>query len=149
MPVYIRSTKGNLTIRRSEPTPMRLDDLASRLGPRLAPIRHALDAEADLAVVVADRVSDGDACVLIATRSAVHVSCLGSESGPRPATERTSWVSVRVSPMCLEPGGPSYRCEVLVGEARFIATTDATAPAGVEAFHDEVVRRGTPWHYGG
>lgn len=137
---------------------MRLDDLAERIGAEVRSIRQALKDESDIAVVVADRVADGDECVLVATRTGVLVSCVGG-GGPR-ADQRTTpspWASVRVSPLHVERrshvgsvGSDTrrYGCDVLVGEAWFrLAAADDDGPSGIEAFHDEIVRRGTPWHY--
>lgn len=145
-------------LRRKEPLPVRLDDLAERLGPRLRPIRQALQDESDIAVVVADSVSDGDACVLVATRAGVHVSCFGGDAAREArAATATPWASVRVSPLHVERrssggSGPAdarrYGCDVLVGDACFrLVADDDGGPSGIEAFHDEIVRRGTPWHY--
>lgn len=137
---------------------MRLDDLADRIGPQLEPIRQSLQDESDIAVVVADRVEDGDRCVLVATRAGVHVRCFGG--GATRASQRTTptpWASVRVSPLQVERrthGGSApvetkrYGCDVVVGDASFrLAADDDGGPSGIEAFHDEIVRRGTPWHY--
>jgi hypothetical protein len=145
---------GTTATRRAEPVPVRLDDLTAHLGTRLAPIRDSLESEGDLAVVMADRIADGDRCVIVVTRSAVHVSCFGADAtGPDEPAIRIPWAAVRVSPMRLDPdarrhGTQRYACEVLVGDARFQVVADpAGEPTGVEAFHDEIVRRGTPWHY--
>lgn len=135
---------------------MRLDDLADRIGARLGPIRQSLQDESDIAVVVADRVEDGDECVLVATRAGVHVRCLGAARADQRTTP-TPWASVRVSPLHVERrthGGSApvetkrYGCDVVVGDTCFrLAADEDGGPSGIEAFHDEIVRRGTPWHY--
>ncbi len=143
--MHIRPSTRNLQVRaRSEPVPLRLDDLSAHLGTRLAPIRDALESEADIAVVMADREGDGDTCVLVATRSSVHVSCTGNA-----ATQRSPWAAVRVSPIRAAGRDESrLGCEVMVEDVRFMVAGDsADGSAAIQAFHDEIVRRGTPWHY--
>lgn len=138
---------------------MHLDDLTERLGSRIDAIREDLGGVGDLAVIVAHGEEDGDDFVLIATRAGVYVSPLWPADRPRTSDVCgwTGWSQVRVSPVRLDgrqvdgrqdPARASHSCTVVVGEARFIASADG--PSGqqaVDGFHDEVVRRGTPWHY--
>lgn len=149
------------TGRATERPPMRLDDLAERLGPRVEDIRGDLGDVGDLAVVLAHDDHGGDDFVLVATKAGMFVSYLwpvdqhpGSAAG---VCGWTGWTRVRVSPVRMDtrvaggqrdPEQASHSCTVVVGDATFIASADGTdGRQAVDAFHDEVVRRGTPWHY--
>lgn len=147
------------TGRASERPPMHLDDLTERLGSRIDAIRRDLDGADDLAVVVAHGEQDDRDAVLIATRAGVYVSPLWpADRSPRNTIGGwTGWTQVRVSPVRVDgrpsggrqdPALATCSCTVVVGDARFIVSADG--PSGLQAvdgFHDEVVRRGTPWHY--
>jgi hypothetical protein len=143
--MHIRPSTRDLHVRsRSEPVPLRLDDLCARLGPGLASIRAALESEDEIACVMADREGDGATCVLVATRSSVHVCCPATG-----ATQRSPWAAVRVSPIRVARRDEGrLGCEITVEDVRFTVAGDgADGSAGIQAFHDEIVRRGTPWHY--
>jgi hypothetical protein len=155
------SVKGQMGWRQHDRSPMHLDDLAERLGSRVDPIREALAGDVDLAVVVAHDLIDGDDFVLVATRRGVHVRHLWPD-GPHPLLPSrhpgvAPWATVRVSPVRSEGwqvhgvernGLATHSCEVRIGGTAFLVAANGTAGRwAVDGFHDEVVRRGTPWHY--
>lgn len=157
-----RTAKGHAGwTRQRERQPMHLDDLEQRLGGQVAPIRAALAGETDLAVVLAHDPTDGDDVVLVATRRGLHVRqlCPDASLDTRPTREPSvaPWATVRVSPVRIEgwraPGTQpdaraTHSCEVRVGQTLFHVSADGLpGQAAVDSFHDEVVRRGTPWHY--
>jgi hypothetical protein len=42
----------------------------------------------------------------------------------------------------------THSCELRIGSTAFlVAANGASGRWAVDGFHDEVVRRGTPWHY--
>jgi hypothetical protein len=44
----------------------------------------------------------------------------------------------------------THSCDVRVDGLVFVVAADGPSGLGaIRAFHDEVVRRGTPWHYPG
>ena len=153
----IKGTPGRSAVRE----PMRLGDLIDRLGPRVDDIRECLGGEADLAVVLGHDVRDGDDVVLIATRTGVHVSLLWPDEdhallgAARPGW--ANWRSVRVSPVHTEgwqvagqghDAQATHTCQVLIEDVEFLVSANGAAgQQAVDGFHDEVVRRGTPWHY--
>jgi hypothetical protein len=133
------------------PAPQCLDDIADRIGSGLDALRATLGGELEIAVAVARDASDREV-VLVATRTGLRV-------WPRlPGDARhdvTSWPRVRVSPVRQDHGAvhaerASHSCDVRVDELTFVVSADGPSTLGaVRAFHDEVVRRGTPWHYPG
>jgi hypothetical protein len=140
---------------------MRLDDLSERLGARIEVIRDALAGEPDIAVALAHDLRDGDDYVLVATRSGVHVRYLWPED-QHPLLTQVSpgvigWASVRVSPLRSEgwqvagrtdPALATHTCEVRIDDLAFLVSANgASGQQAVVGFHDEVVRRGTPWHH--
>ncbi|MBX3028555.1 MAG: hypothetical protein KF809_00210 [Chloroflexi bacterium] len=126
-----------------------MDDLEGRLGSEVTTIRTSLGADEDITVVIAQcRQADGEVA-LVATRSGVLVHPLGDTTIPDLPDARARWATVRVSPVVATPEDdvPSCWCEVRVGDDPYLVTgSGADGCAAVEAFHDEVVRRGTPWH---
>ena len=141
--------------RANERPPMRLDDLSDRLGPSADAIRDALGGETDIAVALAHDL-DGDDYVLVATRAGVHVRYLSPVAqDQQPGVVR--WASVRVSPLNSDgrhvegqerPAPGTHACEVRIDGVAFLVSGDTTAGRqGAVGFHDEVVRRGTPWHH--
>ena len=150
--------KGAATWRRSQDgqVPLRLDDLAERIGSQLVAIRDSLAGEEDIAVVVAHDPSDDD-FVLVATRSGLRVWPIGPGAGRQGRL--AAWPMVRVTPVRSDGGWhrgardselEKHSCEVLVEGATFhIAAEGAAGQGSISGFHDEVVRRGTPWHYPG
>jgi hypothetical protein len=150
--------KGAATWRRGQdgPAALRLDDLAERIGSQLSAIRDALAGEQDIAVALAHGPS-GDDYVLVATRSGLRVWRIGP--GAAPHADLTAWPMVRVTPVrsdggwsrgTRDSGLETHSCEVRVDSATFRIAADGAAGQGtISSFHDEVVRRGTPWHYPG
>ena len=155
------AAKGQTRWTRTDQQPMRLEDLAERLGPRLSLLRDALEGQTDIAVVLAHDVRDGDDFVLVATRSGVYVGYLWPEAqhallgSVRPGY--ATWASVRVSPVRSEGWQvtgdaqaelATYACEVRIDGAALLVTANGVTGLGaVAGFHDEVIRRGTPWHH--
>jgi hypothetical protein len=147
--------KGVPTWRRhpDDPIPQRLEDLAMRIGPDVAALREALGGELEIAVAFARDPSDREV-VLVATRTGIRV-------WPRlpgdPCPDLTTWPRVRVSPVrrsghreAVLAERETHSCDVRVDELTFVVIGDGPSGLGaVRAFHDEVVRRGTPWHYPG
>jgi hypothetical protein len=150
--------KGAATWRRGQdgPPALRLDDLAERIGSQLDTIRDGLDGEEDIAVVLAHDLANVDH-VLVATRSGLRVWRIGP--GVAAQVQLTAWPMVRVTPLrsdggwtrgARDSGLETHSCEVRVGGATFRIAADGAAGQGtISGFHDEVVRRGTPWHYPG
>jgi hypothetical protein len=140
---------------------MRLADLEERLGTRVGPIREALAGEADLAVALAHDLVDGDDFVLVATRRGVHVRHLWPDAPhallPTSHPGLAPWSTVRASPVRSEGWQvqgqeqnalSTHTCEVRIGAAVFLVSANGTPGQwAVDGFHDEVIRRGTPWHY--
>ncbi len=154
-------------MREKDRPPMRLDDLVERLGERVDPIREALGGDTDLAVVLAHALPDGADFVLVATKGGMHVRYLCPDASDAPdavdaqrpvlGPDVVPWSSVRVSPVRTEgwqdhsserAAGATHSCEVRIGEVAFVVSAVGTTGRwAVDGFHDEVVRRGTPWHY--
>ena len=136
-----------------DPIPQRLDDLAVRIGPDVDVLREALGGELEIAVAFARDPSDREV-VLVATRAGLRVWLCGPGA---PCPDVTTWPRVRVSPV--RRGGDRdarlaeremHSCDVRVDELTFVVAAEGPSGLGaVRAFHDEVVRRGTPWHYPG
>lgn len=151
---------------------MRLEDISDRLGYRVAAIRASLDGQEDVAVVDAREPGSGSEVLLIATRRGILVA--HPWSGPSEtavATVPSGWVAwgdARASTVqTVALSGASTGASAAGGVAASTATAVAhhsctillrgiglTAEGdgdqgrrAVDAFHDEVVRRGTPWHY--
>ena len=133
--------------------PERLDDLASRIGPEMDALREALGGELEIAVAVARDSSDREV-VLVATRTGLRVwPCQPGDA----CAGVTTWPRVRVSPVRRDGGRGAilaervtHSCDVRIDELTFVIAADGPSGLGaIRAFHDEVVRRGTPWHYPG
>jgi hypothetical protein len=148
---------------------MRLEDFADRLGDRMDAVRTSLEGNEDVAVVDAREPHGGLEALLIATRRGLLVAypwasadeCLAASTVPG----WVAWGDVRAStvqtipakaPAAPGPGGTAtvtvaaarHWCTVLVRGVGLIAQGDGdVGRRAVDAFHDEVVRRGTPWHY--
>ncbi len=138
---------------RQEVQPLRLEDIADRLGDRVDDIRQDLDGQDDVAVVDAhDPRCDADA-LLIATRKGILVAYPWSGTGGDGAGSAPGWVpwgDVRASTVTSSPGVSASRhsCTILLRGVELTALGDGDlGRRAVDAFHDEVVRRGTPWHY--
>jgi hypothetical protein len=133
-----------------------LDDLAGRIGPELPAIREALGTEVEVAAAFA-RDPRGHEVLLVATRSGLRVWRIHREGDPCP--EIMTWPRVRVSPVRRDPARDhrtphpeeaTHSCDVRVDGLTFVVAAEGPSGLGaVSAFHDEVVRRGTPWHYPG
>jgi hypothetical protein len=130
-----------------------LDGIADRIGSELGALREALDGEIEIAVAFA-RDASGRDVVLVATRTGLRVwPARRGDLHPWVAT----WPRVRVSPVRRDGGRGAlhaeqaiHSCRVRVDELTFVVSADGPSTLGaVRAFHDEVVRRGTPWHYPG
>jgi hypothetical protein len=154
---------------RQEVRPLRLDDIAERLGDRMDAIRASLDGQEDVAVVDArDTRGDADA-LLVATRRGILVTypwsgAPGTMLMPpgwvawgdvRASTVQTiasvgvtSQTSTSTSTSTAGPAGARHSCTILLRGVELTASGDGDeGRRAVDAFHDEVVRRGTPWHY--
>lgn len=147
--------KGPQSWRRHQeaPAPQRLEDLAERIGPDVGALREALGGEFEIAVAFAKDASDREV-VLVATRAGLRIWPSRPED---PCSDVTTWPRVRVSPVRRGGGrgtpladGETHSCDVRVDAVTFVIVADGPSGLGaVRAFHDEVVRRGTPWHYPG
>jgi hypothetical protein len=154
---------------------MRLEDFADRLGDRVADIRASLDGNEDVAVVEARDAIGGLDALLIATRRGLLVaypwSSAGEVSGTATAAGWVAWGDVRASTVqtsapvtvpvpasaSTRPTGaaaaatmglPHHSCTIMLRGVQLTAHGDGDlGRRAVDAFHDEVVRRGTPWHY--
>jgi hypothetical protein len=135
------------------PPRTRLDDIGEQLGVELAAIRSELGSDTDIAVVIATRRSVAGSVALVATRTGVLVHPLDGTAPDDLPPDRARWRTVRVSPVTTTPtqgGEPSTRCEVHIGDDHYVMIGHGKEErAAIEAFHDEIVRRGTPWHYPG
>jgi hypothetical protein len=147
VPTWRRHAEGS--------SPQCLDDLAERIGPELEALRAAMEGELDIAAAFARDASNRQV-VLVATRTGLWVwPCLPDH----PRHDVFTWPRVRVSPVRRDGGGeraahhavhPTHSCDVRVDARTFVVVADGPTELGaVRAFHDEVVRRGTPWHYPG
>jgi hypothetical protein len=155
---------------------MRLDDLAARLGDRIDDIRSSLDGQEDVAVVDAGDARGGSDALLVATRRGILVTYPWS-GVPGTATTLmpagwVAWGDVRASTVqtvaavgavgATSPtsgstairtatsasAGARHSCTILLRGVAMTALGDGDeGRRAVDAFHDEVVRRGTPWHY--
>ena len=138
-----------------------LDDLAGRIGPELPAIREALGGEVEVAAAFARDPRDHEV-LLVATRTGLRVWRIQQQG--EPCLEVTTWPRVRVSPVRRDealdqrsrhpeqrhPEQVTHACDVRVDGVIFVVAADGPSGLGaVSAFHDEVVRRGTPWHYPG
>ena len=150
---------------------MRLDDLAARLGDQMDAIRSSLDGQEDVAVVDARDTRGGTDALLVATRRGILVTYPWSGV---PATMLmppgwVAWGDVRASTVqtvapvgvtsqasgttatrtaTAGPAGARHSCTILLRGVALTAEGDGDdGRRAVDAFHDEVVRRGTPWHY--
>jgi hypothetical protein len=154
---------------------MRLEDFADRLGDRVEDIRASLEGNEDVAVVDARDASGGIDALLIATRrgllvaypwaSADEVTLTGTSAGwvawgdvrastvqtsvtvgaPVPAAAGSRATSVASTATI---GASHHSCTILLRGVRLTAYGEGDpGRRAVDAFHDEVVRRGTPWHY--
>ncbi len=138
------------------PVAQSLDDLAGRIGPELRAIREALGDEVEVAAAFARDPSDHEV-LLVATRTGLRVWPTSRQGAPCP--EILTWSRVRVSPVRRDPALgqrvphpelETHSCDVRVDGLTFVIVADGPSGLGaVGAFHDEVVRRGTPWHYPG
>ncbi len=152
---------------------MRLDDFADRLGVRVDAIRTSLDGQEDVAVVDARDPRGGTDALLIATRRGILVaypwSTAAATAEAATAPGWVAWGDVRAStvqsvaltaatnlttsPTMTTTGttGPAvtrHSCTILLRGVELTAQGDGDGGRrAVDAFHDEVVRRGTPWHY--
>lgn len=152
---------------------MRLEDIADRLGDRVDTIRESLDGQEDVAVVDARAPGSGIEALLIATRRGILVAY--PWSGPSEALSASvpsGWVAwgdarastvqtVALSAVSTGATGAStaatstataavahHSCTILLRGIELTAQGDGDqGRRAVDAFHDEVVRRGTPWHY--
>jgi len=150
---------------------MRLDDMAARLGDRVDAIRSSLDGQEDVAVVDARDATAGADALLVATRRGILVTYPWS-GAPTTMPMPPGWVAwgdVRAS--TVQTVVPSSVTSSTSGSTATQTAVSATSTArhsctillrgveltaqgegdegrrAVDAFHDEVVRRGTPWHY--
>jgi hypothetical protein len=138
------------------PAPQRLEDLVGHDGQELDALREALGGELEIAVAVARDPWDREV-LLVATRTGLRVWPSGDLRHPCP--ESAGWPRVRVSPVRRDPrslrgapeaGSMTHSCDVRVDGLVFVVAADGPSGLGaIRAFHDEVVRRGTPWHYPG
>ncbi len=154
---------------------MRLEDLADRLGDRVEAIRASLDGHEDVAVVDARDAIGGIDALLIATRRGLLVAYPWASADEITLTATTpgwvAWGDVRASTVQTSVpvsapvpaaasshvtsaattatlGAGHHSCTILLRGARLTAHGEGDlGRRAVDAFHDEVVRRGTPWHY--
>ena len=152
---------------------MRLEDIAERLGDQIDAIRSSLDGQEDVAVVDARDAHGGSDALLIATRAGILVTYPWSgRCGQRDGHDRRLGRMGRRSRLDRADGAPSPRahhprasqprCRLdrdhgpadatrapsCCGASELMAQGDGDqGRRAVDAFHDEVVRRGTPWHY--
>ena len=151
---------------------MRLEDIADRLGDRVDIIRASLDGHEDVAVVDARESGSGAEALLIATRRGILVAY--PWSGPTEVAAATvpsgwvAWGDARASTVqtvamsgastssaasgsaasTATAGLSHHTCTILLRGIGLTAEGDGDqGRRAVDAFHDEVVRRGTPWHY--
>jgi len=154
---------------RQEIRPLRLEDIADRLGDRVEMIRASLDGHEDVAVVGACEPGSGSEVLLIATRRGILVAY--PWSGPADTVAAivpsgwVAWGDARASTVqTVAASGTSngaanggstatavvshHSCTILLRGVGLTAQGDGDqGRRAVDAFHDEVVRRGTPWHY--
>lgn len=146
---------------------MRLEDLVDRLGDRVDAIRVALDGNEDVAVVDVRDPRAGTEGMLVATRKGILVVYpWSSPEDAQAATMPPGWVAwgdarastVQTVVMSAAATGATsststaaashHSCTILLRGVELTAQGDGDAGRrSVDAFHDEVVRRGTPWHY--
>jgi hypothetical protein len=154
---------------------MRLEDFSDRLGDRIESIRASLEGNEDVAVVDARDASGRIDALLIATRRGLLVTYPWSPADEISATATSAgwvaWGDVRASTVQTSApvgtpapaasgarvsgatstatmGASEHSCTILLRGVRLTAHGDGDlGRRAVDAFHDEVVRRGTPWHY--
>ncbi len=136
---------------RQEVRPLRLEDIAARLGDQIDAIRSSLDGQEDVAVVDARDIYGGTDALLVATRKGILVTYPWSGA---PATVQmppgwVAWGDVRASTVQTELSTSArHSCTIRLRGVDLTAQGDGDeGRRAVDAFHDEVVRRGTPWHY--
>ena len=150
---------------------MRLDDFADRLGDRVEGIRVSLEGSDDVAVVDARDPRSGLDALLIATRRGLLVVYPWSTADDVATASMppgwVAWGDVRASTVQTSPaegtsgtapasrgvatatlGVARHSCTIMLRRVGLTAQGDGDlGRRAVDAFHDEVVRRGTPWHY--
>ncbi len=151
---------------------MRLDDFADRLGDRVEDIRVSLEGSDDVAVVDARRSArwPGRSPDSATRRGLLVVYPWSTADDVATASMPPGWVAwgdVRASTVQTSPGegtpgtAPASRglstatlgvarhsCTIMLRGVGLTAEGDGDlGRRAVDAFHDEVVRRGTPWHY--
>jgi len=130
---------------------MRLEDIAARLGDQIDAIRSSLDGQEDVAVVDARDTHGGTDALLVATRKGILVTYPwpGAPATVQMPPGWVAWGDVRASTVQTEMStGARHSCTIRLRGVDLTAQGDGDeGRRAVDAFHDEVVRRGTPWHY--